>query len=527
MEHRKADVLIIGGGLSGLMAAKYLIDNSQLRPLILSDGRGASPWIHGISVPVSRGDSEEAFYQDVMASGRGLSRPELIRALSSDARSCLEGIQDLGLEFNRQDGGYQLLKPLGASYPRVVSIGNETGPAILEKLCGALEGKVDRLPGRRALRLRTENGRAVGALVCTERGEWMTIAARSVILASGGFCGIYPFSTNKHDSGGDGAAMAYEAGCRLTDMEFIQFEPSAAVWPPALRGTSVITTMFYEGAVLRDRDGKRFMLEYDPVNGERVCKEDMARRIAQILARGRGTDHGGVYFDATGVGETRLRTGYPAYVERYKRVNIDITREMMEIAPAPHTALGGVMIGADCRTDVPGLYACGEVTGGIHGAGRIGGNAGLEALVFGRRAGESCARDVADMQPVTGGWEEWIRGLLTGPGIAADLRALRRRMEEALAEGAGVLRTDERLRTALDELEAVREQAQAAGCASPKEEFERLRLLNDLTTARLVCRGAYERKSSVGCHTRLDGEGLSETPYRLIQSLAGCVKEEV
>ena len=527
MKHRQADVLIIGGGLSGLMAAKHLTDASSLRPLILADGQGASPWVHGFSVPVCPGDSAEAFYQDTVISGYGINQPALAWALCGDAQDCLEEVRALGLTFNRQGDGYQLLKPLGSSHPRVVSIGNETGPAIMQRLRSELEGKADWLPNARALRLRVEDGRVLGALVYdAKQNEWITIAARSVILASGGFCGIYPFSTNKRDSGGDGVAMAYEAGCRLTDMEFIQFEPSAAVWPDALRGTSVITTMFYEGAVLRDRDGKRFMLESDPVNAERVNKDVMARRIAGAVADGRGTEHGGVYFDATPVGAETLHASYPAYVARYERVGVDITKEMMEIAPAPHTALGGVMISPECRTDVAGLFACGEVIGGLHGANRIGGSAGLETLVFGRRAGDTCAKDAPGFAIEWEGWDDWAQTLLVGQGDASDAQALRGRMGQALAAGAGVLRTAEGLEKALEELAQVRREAEGLSGHTPEAAFARLRLLNDLRAAELVCRGAYERRESVGCHTRLDGPEADGKPYRLVQSRTGCVKEE-
>ena len=523
MRHRQTDVLIIGGGLSGMMAAKHLVDRSPLRPLIVADGQGASPWVHGFNVPIGPGDSAEAFYQDTMVSGHGVNRPELARALCNSAISCFEELQALGLRFNRQGDGYQLLRPLGSSHPRVVSVGNETGPAILAVLRASLTGRADWMAHGRALRLRVEDGRVTGALVYdAAASEWLTIAAGAVILACGGFCGIYPFSTNKRDSGGDGVAMALEAGCRLTDMEFIQFEPSAAVWPAPLRGTSVITTMFYEGAVLRDRDSRRFMLERDPAQGERVNKDVMTREIARIIRDGRGTAHGGVYFDATAMDARRLREDYAAYVARYARVDVDITREMMEIAPAPHTALGGVVITQEARTDIPGLYACGEVTGGLHGADRLGGSAGLETLAFGRRAGESCAEDTLLPPRETTGWDAWARRILAAPGAPADAQALRARMGRALAEGAGALRTGEGLRAALAELRAVRREAEAMG----GEAFTRLRLLNDLTAAELVCRGAYERRESVGCHTRLDHGEAAGRPYRLIQSRAGCVRED-
>ena len=219
-----------------------------------------------------------------------------------------------------------------------------------------------------------------------------------MILATGGFGRLFPESTNSADIGGDGCAMASLAGCGLTDMEFIQFEPSAAVWPPELSGKSIITTMFYEGAVLRGGDGKRFM-------DERVSKDVQSKAIAEQILKGNTTPHGGVWFDATAVPDHLWDTVYKPYLDRYLKYGIDMRKEPVEIAPAAHTTCGGVIVDENCRTGVPGLIACGEVTGGLHGANRLGGNAGLETMVFGRVAGKtameefkSCPEGAADVQ---------------------------------------------------------------------------------------------------------------------------------
>lgn len=387
----QTDCLILGGGLAGWMAAREAAA-AGLKTMLLHDGMGASPWVHGFNVPVYPEDSADIFLQDTLASGQGLSDPALARALCQDAAEVFDEIRAMGLSFNREkDGSYQALRPLGASWPRVVSIGNETGAAILTRLKEMLKGSVTELPATRALKLLKDGSRVCGALAYDAAGKrWLNLRANAVVLACGGYCGIYPVSTNKRDSGGDGVAMAYEAGAELCDMEFIQFEPSAAVWPRELVGTSVITTLLFEGAVLRNRDGERFMLRYGP-EGDRVSKDVMSRRIVAEIARGKGTEHGGIYMDITGVDPARLASGYQMYVQRYRNVGIDITKEWIELAPAPHTALGGVRVDAQGHSTVQGLFACGEVMGGLHGANRIGGNAGLETLVFGRRAGRAAA----------------------------------------------------------------------------------------------------------------------------------------
>ncbi len=506
MKHLTTDVLVIGGGLAGLCAASRLLQLCTADVLIVADGRGASPWVHGFSVPLKDGDSAERFYEDTVASGRGAADERLVRVLCEGAKPRFDELLAAGYKFNTEGDGYQLLNALGSSYPRVVSIGNETGATVQSGLLEVLSGKAGFLNGR-ALKLRVSGGRVAGALIYLRSGEWATVAAKAVILACGGFCGIYAFSTNKRDSGGDGVAMAYNAGCRVTGMEFVQFEPSAAVWPAELRGTSVITTLYSEGAVLRDKDGVRFMAERDPVHAELVNKDVQARAMAGVIASGRGTPHGGVYFDATGVDPELLAAKYSSYLRRYADVGVDITKEPMEVAPAPHTSLGGVVITPECRADLAGLYACGEVAGGVHGANRIGGNAGLETLVFGELAGETCAADLAEgsgnsmnSTDKLSDWDEWTGPLASPDGPAAPYEELRRETGEILQAGAGVIRNETGLRGALEKLAGIRRTAESSG----GDAFERLRTLNDLTAAELVCRAALARRETLGCHVRDD-----------------------
>ena len=524
---KACDCLILGGGLSGWMAARECV-LAGLRPLIVHDGMGASPWVHGFNVPVAPGDSPRCFLEDTLRSGQGLSTPALASALCGDAPEVFGLLQSLGLAFNREGEGYQLLKPLGASHPRVVSIGNETGAAVLSALRGALEGRVDELPGSRALRLIMEGGRAVGALCYDGRHDaWVPVAARAVVLASGGYCGIYPVSTNKRDSGGDGVAMAYEAGARLCDMEFIQFEPSAALWPPALVGTSMITTLLFEGAVLRNAAGERFMLRYGP-EGEQVGKDLLARRIAAEVAAGRGTRHGGVYFDATAAGRERLEAGYAMYMARYRAVGIDLADQWIELGPAPHTSLGGVQIDENGATGVEGLYACGEVTGGLHGANRIGGNAGLETLVFGRRAGRSAARFAQSAGMPSPRAEPMA---CAGPSCGDFLREARQTMGQTLQSAAGPVRTAQGLTCAESTLQGLLAEAGTLHGQGPREEFLRLRLVNDLTAALMTVRAALLRNDTLGCHCRQDCPERAASPCRIIlEKQAGgmtCRKERI
>ena len=235
----KTDLLIIGGGLAGLTAAYEVLKAEPGRRItILRPGAGSSPYVHGFNMPLNPQDSTELFIQDTEASGRGQGNAALVEELCRGSLELLPFFDELGLDFNREaDGSYQQLRPLGASCPRVISIGNDAGGAILRKLLTVMEQheNVSVCTTLHALRLITEDGRVCGAhCFDTQSKRWMQIKAKAVILAAGGFCRIFPFSTNSADLGGDAMAMALDAGAELTDMEFVQFEPSAAVWPLAI-----------------------------------------------------------------------------------------------------------------------------------------------------------------------------------------------------------------------------------------------------------------------------------------------------
>ena len=215
-------------------------------------------------------------------------------------------------------------------------------------------------------------------------------SARSVVLATGGWCGKYPFSTNPPYLRGDGIALAQALGAAVRDRNVVQYEPTVALAPPRLRGIPVITTMLFEGATFRNAEGREFLSD------KHVNKDEMTSAILAEIEAGRGID-GGVWYDATGVSAETMANRYGATYARYAAADVDISTTPMLVAPAPHTSLGGVVIdvrGRVLRPDgspIPGLFAAGEVTGGLHGLNRLGGNAGTETLVFGKIAGESAA----------------------------------------------------------------------------------------------------------------------------------------
>lgn len=521
------DALVIGTGLSGLMAARAL---SKKKPdakiLMIGNGLGASPYVHGFNMPLHPEDSVDCFRKDTFEGGRAQSKPELVDALCEGALKLRPVLAELGVEFNRKDGQYSLLRPLGSSCPRVASVGNHTGVAIMNAVRREFSENpnISALEDTRALRLFRYDGRVFGALVYRIReGKYVLILAAVTILACGGFCNIYPFSTNMSDIGGDGIAMAFGAGADLCDMEFVQFEPSAAVAPAAIRGKSVITTMFYEGAVLRNAHGERFMLKYGG-EGECVNKDVQAKYIFKEIKEGRGTENGGVYFDATGVGRARLNEQYDSYVKRYADVGIDIAVTPFEIAPAPHTSLGGVAVDENCGTGVEGLYACGEVTGGLHGANRLGGNAGLETMVFGGIAGKSAADYLETVKApdiAVADMEDFVCDTLSLSGhtpVTEELLAsCRARLSQILMDKLNVLRCKDELSTAVDEIGGMLNALDDSSLdgVSPALAFQTIRMANDLQTAYFLALSAYTRTGSIGCHVRTDSDDADEK-YRVV-----------
>ena len=403
------DVLVIGGGLAGWRAAEAAAQAGASVALV-ANGAGNSPEIHALNVPVGPGDSVDLFIADTLRSGRGACDRALVETL------CRESVA-LADEFpwdRGPDGSLDLLQPVGCSVPRCVSIGHHIGAWALAKLKRDLAGTVEVVRGR-IVTLRAEDDAFRAEMDShaenAERSHsslftlHSSLVAKTVVLATGGWCGKYAFSDNPPELRGDGIALAQSLGAAVRDMDAVQYEPTVALAPAAVRGIPVITTMLHEGATFRNALGEEFLPD------RHANKDELSRAILAEISAGRGISclssdsvirhssqsDAGVWFDATGVPADVLRTRYADTVRRYAAAGVDVTREPMLVAPAPHTSLGGVVIDARCRvlrpdgSPVPGLFAAGEVTGGVHGLNRIGGNAGTEVLVFGRIAGREAA----------------------------------------------------------------------------------------------------------------------------------------
>lgn len=497
------DILVIGGGIAGMEAALEAATAGQ-KTLLLSKGACASPAVLGFNAPVGKEDSIDRFCQDTQTGGWQLGNPELIEAFARGAKEAVPHMEKLGLSFEKQENGeYHLLKPLGCSVPRLVHHKNITGKASMALLEEALlkEGAEIR-KNCMALSLLKQDGAICGAL-CLDLADMtpLLISCRAVCLCTGG-AHLMEKSTYPLCQTADGFQLAYQAGAALIDMEFIQHEPCRAVWPKPL---GLSTTLLSKGGLLKNNRGERFVLKEYETEGA-APKDQLARIIAQEILLGGGSPHGGVYLDLTGLPPEEIIENHSLYYHRFLDAGIDLTKEIVEVGPAAHSIMGGVQINRDAATCVPGLFAAGEVIGGLHGANRLGGNAGAETYVFGRIAGKSAAA-FAPCHPLP---DEKDMEALAAPLFPrengknqAHFLPFIEEIRSILAKAMGPVRSEAQLLPALARLTEIENTCSTPGCdwAAQKARQEALNLCR---TGVICCRAALERKESRGVHFRSD-----------------------
>jgi succinate dehydrogenase / fumarate reductase flavoprotein subunit len=398
------------------------------------------------------------------------------------------------------------------------------------------------------LRLLKDGDRIAGALAyMRETGRFVVFRAKAVVLATGGIGRAYKINSNSWEYTGDGHALAYDAGADLIGMEFVQFHPTGMVWPLSVRGILVTEGVRGEGGVLKNSKGERFMFRYIPemfkkdfadteaeadrwvtavIAGQKpdarrppelLTRDVVARAIAQEVREGRGSPHGGAFLDiASRRKQEEIRQKLPSmYVQFHELADVDITRDPMEVAPTTHYVMGGVRVDAETQAaTVPGLFAAGEVAGGLHGANRLGGNSLSDLLVFGRRAGEGAAAyakalhaDVrVDANAVDALATEALAPFDRPDGESA--YAVQEALQDMMGTYVGIARTEGDLQTALAELQKLRARAARAGAHGNRQYnpgwHTALDLDNLLTVSEAVTRAALARRESRGAHTRAD-----------------------
>ncbi|HEY2102500.1 MAG TPA: fumarate reductase/succinate dehydrogenase flavoprotein subunit [Chthoniobacterales bacterium] len=549
------DVLVIGAGGAGLRAA---IEASAARVsvgLVCKSLLGKAHTVMaegGIAAALANVDDRDSWrvhFADTMRGGQYVNNWRMAELHAREAPARVRELEAWGAVFDRTKDGRILQRNFGGhKYPRLAHVGDRTGLEMIRTLQdhGVHQG-IDVHMERTILTLLKQGGRIVGAFGYErERGRFVVFRAKAVVLATGGIGRAYKITSNSWEYTGDGHSLAYRAGAELIDMEFVQFHPTGMVWPPSVRGILVTEGVRGEGGILTNKEGRRFMFEDIPENyqaqtasneeeGWRYCQGDKnARRPPELLTRdhvarcivreikeGRGSPHGGVFLDIAWIkkkvsnGEEYIKKKLPSMYHQFKQLaDIDITREPMEVGPTTHYVMGGVRVDSDTQMSrVPGLFAAGECAAGINGANRLGGNSLSDLLVFGKRAGEYAAVfakenslgeiDVNELEiAARDAVEPFERAAGENP------YTLQHDLQETMQDKVGIVRREEEMISALEDLEKFRKRASGVGISGNREFnpgwHTALDLPNLLMVSEAVTRAALERRESRGAQFRED-----------------------
>ncbi len=571
IERYTYDVVVIGAGGSGLRAAIEARARG-LRTAIISKslfGKAHTVMAEGGAAAamgnVNPNDNWQVHFRDTMRGGKFMNNPRMAELHAKEAPDRVWELEAYGAIFDRTPDGKISQRNFGGhEYPRLAHVGDRTGLEMIRTLqqrAVALqqadsnefddpESKIRVFAETTITRLlKDPSGRIAGAFgYIRDTGRFVLFEAPTVILATGGIGRTFKVTSNSWEYSGDGHALALLAGASLMNMEFVQFHPTGMVWPPSVRGILVTESVRGDGGVLRNSEGKRFMFNYvpdvfraqyaeteeeadrwytDPDHNRRppelLPRDEVARSINSEIKAGRGSPHGGVFLDiASRRPAEYILKRLPSMYHQFKELaDVDITKEPMEIGPTCHYVMGGVEVDPDtAAASVPGLFAAGEVSGGMHGSNRLGGNSLSDLLVFGKRAGAGAA----DYLESLGGAKPAVSQVDLDAAVAEALAPLERtegespyvvhaELQQVMNDLVGLIRTADEVKEALADLEKFKERA--ASVAVPGERAYNpgwhysIDLRNMLLVAECVAMAALERQESRGGHTRDDYPAMS------------------
>src|SRR5208283_1148558 len=501
-------VLVIGSGGAGVRAAieaaRY--GETVLVSKTIAGKGGCTPMAEGgYNAVLRQEDSCEIHYEDTLRGGAFLNEPGLVRLLVQESPQRIDDLIRWGAVFDFSHECELAQRPFGGQrFPRTCYAGDRTGHEMMMTLIERFDSSGARkMEEVTVIDLLKEGDRVIGAFALDENGDPIVITADSTILATGGGARVYDISTNSSSGTGDGFAMGYRAGAELIDMEMVQFHPTGAVYPYDARGRLITEAVRGEGGVLKNALGERFMKRYDPVRMDLSTRDVVSRAIATEIANGRGTPHGGVYLDITHLPREQIETRLPVMLEQFLTFGVDIRTQPMEVAPTAHHIMGGLRITPEYSTTVPGLFACGETSGGVQGANRLGGNALAETQVFGKRAGEFAGQKEKRVKKIDTiqitRQEERLNRFLSGTENPAIVRT---KLQQAMWNCAGIFRDEAGLKNAI----AVSGRLMRAPlkAVSAKNLVDCCIVENMCLTASLICRSALIRPESRGAHMRVD-----------------------
>ena len=507
-----ADVLVVGSGAAGLTAALNLAETHKVAVIAkgaLGDSASARAQ-GGIAAVLEEGDSFEAHVNDTMIAGAGLNDRAVVEHVVEEAPRAIARLIELGVPFASENGALHLTREGGHSHRRIVHVADATGWAISQALESAAARHpnitlvpdmvaVDLITGRHATDFSTSG--AVHGLYAWSRKKRRveTLTARATVLATGGAGRAYLYSTAPRGATGDGIAMAWRAGCRISNMEFMQFHPTC-LYNLEVKNFLITEAVRGEGGILKHPEtGHRFMPDYDE-RGELAPRDIVARAIDHEIKRD-GLDY--VHLDISHREPEFVKAHFPTICEKLLGLGIDITAEPIPVVPAQHYTCGGVMVGLDGRTDAPGLYAAGEVTqSGLHGANRLASNSLLECLVF----GEAAARHIAanwEALPDVPTIRAWDESRVTDSDEEVVITQTWGEIRRMMWNYVGIVRTTKRLERAKHRIDLLRREV--------NDYYKNFRVTPDLIELRnlvevadLIIRSALSRHESRGLHYTLD-----------------------
>ncbi|MEW2290065.1 fumarate reductase/succinate dehydrogenase flavoprotein subunit [Streptomyces sp. NPDC047841] len=572
VDRQEWDVVVIGAGGAGLRAAVEARERGARTAVICKSLFGKAHTVMaegGIAAAMANAnehDTWQVHFRDTMRGGKFLNQWRMAELHAQEAPDRVWELETWGALFDRtKDGRISQRNFGGHEYPRLAHVGDRTGLELIRTLqqkTVALQQEDFRRTGDYESRLKVfqectvtrilKDGDRVSGVFAYDRetGRFFVLQAPAVVLATGGIGKSFKVTSNSWEYTGDGHALALLAGAPLLNMEFVQFHPTGMVWPPSVKGILVTESVRGDGGVLRNSEGKRFMFDYvpdvfkekyaeseeeadrwyeDPDDNRRppelLPRDEVARAINAEVKAGRGSPHGGVFLDvSTRMPAEVIRRRLPSMYHQFKELaDVDITAEAMEVGPTCHYVMGGVAVDSDTAAarGVPGLYAAGEVAGGMHGSNRLGGNSLSDLLVFGRRAGwhaAEYARALADRRPpvddaqVGTASAEALRPFSAGAegeaGPPENPYTLHQELQQTMNDLVGIIRREGEMEQALHRLAELRTRARRAGVEGHRQ-FNpgwhlALDLRNMLLVSECVARAALERTESRGGHTRED-----------------------
>ena len=519
-------VLVIGTGAAGLRAAIELAESGHQ---VLCVGKRRRDDAHtvlaagGINAALGTMDPQDSWQQhaaDTIGEAYHLADPSVVELLAREAPAAIDDLVRYGAEFAREEDGRLSQRYFGAhTFRRTCFAGDYTGREIQRSLVRrAAQLGVQINDDLYVTRLLVHEGRVFGAYgFDVDDGTRHVVLADAVILAAGGHTRIWRRSSSRRDENtGDAMRLATAAGCRLRDMELVQFHPTGMILPEESAGTLVTEAVRGEGGILRNADGERFMERYDPDRLELSTRDVIALASYTEIAEGRGTPAGGVLLDISHLDRETLLARLPRMYRQFiDLAMLDITQTPMEVAPTAHYSMGGVWVQAETHaTDVEGLYAVGECATGLHGANRLGGNSLVECIVFGKIVGAEAARwsasldvQVRDRAAVAAAADE-VSELLAQRGGQEFPRPLQRAVRDLMSEHAGVVRSEDGLSQGLHKLDEVAGRIGAMEVRPDIAGFDDLVHAFDLQGSVLAARAtlecALERRETRGAHNRSD-----------------------